>query len=80
MITLDRYGGLAPANESARWQAGANTTNFYAGKHTATPASCAKWLTIWRYTHGYCSLEATQAAIDAHPEWRLARSALAGTT
>lgn len=46
---------------------------------TASPASCAKWLAIWRYTHGYCSLEATQAAIDAHPEWRLARS-LAGTT
>jgi hypothetical protein len=31
--------------------------------------SFARWLTIWRYSHGYLSLAGYEAAFRAHPEW-----------
>lgn len=34
-------------------------------------AQCVnKWLTIWRYAHGFLSFEGCNAAFRAHPEWR----------
>ena len=38
----------------------------------ASPTGFAKWFTIWRYSHGYLSLEGCEAAFAAHPEWRRA--------
>jgi len=37
---------------------------------TASVATCNKWLTLWRYSHGHLSLEGCEAAFAAHPEWR----------
>ena len=33
---------------------------------------CGKWLTVWRYCHGYLSARGTREAFLAHPEWRRA--------
>lgn len=35
-------------------------------------AEFAKWLTLWRYSHGYLSFEGCASAFRYHPEWRSA--------
>jgi hypothetical protein len=39
---------------------------------SASPDSFVKWLTLWRYLHGYLSYEGCEAAFRAHSEWRSA--------
>lgn len=39
---------------------------------SASAAACNKWLTVWRYVHGYLSLDGCEGAFAAHPEWRSA--------
>ena len=62
-------GDTGSTNDSALREQGADTAKEFKSKYTATPPSCGKWLTVWRYRNGYFSLQGFDAAFAAHPEW-----------